>query len=76
MQNNFKGGLVLSYVYFKILFWFDALNENFNLDFFSGKIVTSLADISQWKMPYSKIFSGINFFICLIADFQNSCSTF
>ena len=32
-----------------------------NLEFFFGNIVTSLADIFQWKKPYLKLFSGIKF---------------
>ena len=49
---------MLSYAYNAILFQFGALKMINNQ---SGKIVTSLADILQWKKLYSKLFSGIKF---------------
>ena len=62
MWNNFKS-LVISYAYNTILVWFGAFKKKkYQFRFISEKI-TSLADILQGKKPYSKIFSGRNFFI-------------
>ena len=53
---------MLSYAYNAILYQFGALKMIDNqFRYFSGKIVTSLADILQWKKLYSKLFSGIKF---------------
>ena len=57
--------LALSYAYNTILFWFDAIQmKNIQFRFFSGKIVTSLADTFTMGTALFKIIFWHKIFIC------------